>query len=148
MRRIHASLRATPGHSVEGIDRAAKIKEIAQNIWDTAQANTKRYEEEERKWKYEEREGYVALARRLTDDRVSTRPFYEVRTVTDIPGCGEPAWGRGWTIEDAECECRFRLAQMYDAHNLTKNYDEARARAARVQLTVERSFAHGTAGVA
>lgn len=147
-RSVRAKFAATPGHAVLGYDRAAKIKEIAQNIWDTAQANSKRYEEEARKWKYEQRESYVCIALRLTDDRVSTRPFYEVRTVTDIEGCRAPGWGRGWTIEEAECECRFRLAQMFFKSNLVPNYDEARDRAARVELTVERSFAMGTKGVA
>ena len=148
VRSIKGKFSATPGHAVLGYDKAQKIKEIAGRIWDTAQANTKRYEEEARKWKYETRESYVCIAHRLTDDRVSTRPYYEVRTITDVEGCGGPCFGRGWTIDEAEHECRFRFAQMFFKSNLVPNYDEARDRAARIELIVERSFAHGTHGVA
>ncbi len=144
IRSVRGKFSATPGHAVVGFDQAREIRRAAQFIYDAAQAGRRRMDEEARKWRYDEKESYVCLAARLTDDRVSKRPYYEVKTVTEISGTGEHAFGRGWTIEDAETELRLQLAQIYCQHTLVRSFDEARERAAKVELHTERSLALGS----
>lgn len=146
IRRIKGKFTATPGHAVLGIDQAAVIRRSAQSIWDQALEGTKRREEADRLWKYEDREHYVCLAKRVDDPRLR-RPYFAVATVSEIPGCGVFAIGKGWTVDDAECQLRFRLAQIYTERGVVRDFDEARERASKVELIIERSFAHGTAGI-
>lgn len=143
---LRGPLRATPGTAVTGIDQKAVIMRTAQSIWDRAVANGEKMRQQDALWKYTERESYVCLAKKCWDPRLKGRPFYEVATVTDVPGCGMPASARGWTIEAATVDLRFRLAQLYTERGAVRDFDEARERAAKVELIVERSFALGSRG--
>lgn len=145
---IRNPLRATPGVAVTGIDQAAVIRRTAQSIWDRAVEGAKKREEADRLWKYEQTESYVCLARRVSEDKESAASEFEVSTVTEVPGCGQMARASGRTIEAAVADLRFALAQLYVGHGVVRDFDEARLRASRVELIVERSFAHGAAGIA
>jgi hypothetical protein len=136
---IKARFTATPGTEVLGFDRAQKIRSIAAIIEAKGEEGRRRLQEAESHWKYETRESYVCLARRLTSPKLR-REGFEVVTATAIPGCGDAqARGRAWTIEDAEIELRFDLAHLYVKCKVVRDFDEARERASKVELHTERS---------
>ena len=155
---IKGPLRATPGTAVTGIDQAAVIRRTAQSIWDRALEGEKRKKEQDALWKYEERENIVALVRLVSPAKASARRRYKATTVTEVGGPGYGVvWAEAWTIDDLDPELRFALAQHYIAKGLvggcggrgsdrTSDYAEARERAAKAVITLERSFALGSKG--
>lgn len=143
VRRIRGKFSATPGYGVVGFDQAEKIRSIAGWIDEAGKAGALRLKEADSHWKYETRESYVCLARRITSPQLR-REGFEVVTATEVPGCGTQASGKAWTIEDAEVELRLHLAQLYLRAKVVRDYDEARERAAKVELHTERSFILGS----
>lgn len=144
---ILGPIKATAGTAVTGVDNAAIIRSCAKQIYEQAERGAQRLREQDARWKYEERETYVCLAKRISPAKASARPYYEVKMVSNVPGLEEPAWGRGWTIAGAEIDLRFRLARMYVDGRIVRDFDEARERASKVTLLTERSTVLGTGGV-
>ena len=145
---LRGPLRATPGTAVTGYDKGEVIRSVARQLREKAERGTKRLEAEERKWKYEERESFVVIAKRITDDpRSHGRPYYELTTVTAIEGTdGQHAKAKAWSIPDAEADLLFQLARLWADHRLVKDFDEARERASKVTLHIDTSLAFGSRG--
>lgn len=145
---LRGRLKATPGTAVTGYDRGAVLRSVARQILEKAERGTKRLAEEDAKWKYEQRESFVVIAKRIEGNPlVRGRPYYELTTVTPIDGTnGQHATAKAWTIPDAEADLLFHLAQLWADHRLVKDFDEARERASKVTLYVETSMAHGSKG--
>jgi hypothetical protein len=144
---LKGKLRATPGHAVTGIDQAAVIRRTAQSIWDRAEAGRKRLQEQDALWKYETRESFTAIVRRVGENKASVRPRYRAETVTEVGGNGHGmVWAEAWSIDDLDSELRFALAQHFIAHGLNRDFDEARERAALCTIHLELSHALGSKG--
>lgn len=144
---LKGKLTATPGTAVTGIDQAAVIRRTAQHIWDSAEKGRLRIQEQERLWKYETRESFTALVRRVGENKASVRPRYRAETVTEVGGNGHGmVWAEAWSIDELEAELRFALAQHFVAKGLTRDFEQARERAALSTIHLELSHALGSKG--
>lgn len=119
-----------------GVDMSEIIRRTAKRMHDGALAGEQKLKEQESKWKYEQRESYVVLVRDINADRVSLAPSWTAITATEVESRGQVS-ARGDSKETALAELRYQLAHHYANHRLVKDWDEARDRAAKVELFVE-----------
>ena len=136
-----APLRATPGHGVIGVDLSRVISRCAESMLKKAEAGEQRLREQDGKWKYEARESIAFLVERRAPGR------YRATSVSDVGGEGHgQVWAEAHRIESLETELRFVLGRHYAQRRLCRDYDEARERANRVEIYLDRSFALGSKG--
>ena len=119
-----------------GVDLSEIIRRFAKRIHDEGTAQEQKRKEQEQLWKYETRESYVVLVTVISEDKESVQKVYRARTVTEVPGAGHVE-GTGHSPDSAIVDLRYQLAQAYMGSRLVKDYDEARERAAKVELIRE-----------
>lgn len=137
---LKGKLTATPGTQVTGFDQAAIIRSCAKRIYETAEKNTERMREQDAQWKYETRESLTFLVE-------AVKGGFKATSVTEPGGNGHgQVWAQARRISSLETELRYALGQHYAARKLTRDYDEGRERASKVEIHLDRSFALGSKG--
>ena len=141
---VAAPLRATPGYGVIGIDQGQLLRRVAKTMLEKAEAGEKRMREQDARWKYAEAESLTFLVEKKQRGRGHC---YRATSVTEVGGPGHgQVWAEAHAIDSLECELRYALGRHYADRKLCRSYDEARDRANRVAIHLDRSFAHGSKG--
>lgn len=126
-----------------GVDTSEVVRRVARKMVERQQRAEQELREQEAQWKYEERECLVALVKRVDDGKESSLPLYTATTVTEIGKAGQVTT-RPEQLQFLESELRMQIARTYARHGMVRNFDEARQRASKVQLTLERSLILGS----
>jgi hypothetical protein len=130
-------LRAVHRSNVEVVrhDLAPMIRALCQNIVEKGEANTKRLDEQDRLWKYDEHEVLWYRARAL--DRGSIRPDslrWRADVISGLPAPVLVLNAFGVTEQSLEVELRFKFAHEVMAQRLVRDWDDARARAGKAKI--------------
>lgn len=138
-------------HSSKGVgitvtreDVAAIVRRVATKMHERQEAALKRQREAEHEYQYDTNEVIVCMVRRVSERRESALPRYIASTATMMGKAGivstQPDDDRF-----LESSMRMELARAWHRHGECKTFDDARERASKVRLIMERSFAHGSA---
>lgn len=111
-------------------DLAPLVRGLAQNIMNNADANTRRIEEQERLWKYEQTECLWYAARQYSE----RPPRYYAKVIAGLPPGVEALTAVGARPESLAVDLRFRYAHALMARKLVRDWDDARARAAKAKF--------------
>jgi hypothetical protein len=116
-----------------GVDAHEIIKRHATRMWERQQRAEQELRIQEQQWKYEERESFVCVARRVDDGKASSLPLWVASTVTEVGKAGVVH-----TRPEQECflesQMRLDLARAFVRAGMVRSWDDARARAARATI--------------
>lgn len=128
MRKLRAVHRS--GVEVTRHDLKPLVRGLCRNIVEQSEANTRRIEDEERRWKYAEVEciGYRAV--RVREDP----PRWRAEAVSGLPPRMLELSATASTQKALETELRFKFAREVMAMRLVRDWDDARARAAKARF--------------
>jgi hypothetical protein len=132
LRAVHRSRVEVTRH-----DLAPMIRALCQNIVDKSEANTRRLDEQDRLWKYDQAEVLWYRARPLDLDGVPLRPGSPRWRADVISGLPAPVLvlnAFGATEQSLEVELRFKYAHEVMAQRLVRDWDDARARASKAKI--------------
>jgi hypothetical protein len=132
-------LRAVHRSNVEVVrhDLAPMIRALCKNIVDKGEANTKRLDEQDRLWKYEQAEVLWYRARALEHDGMPLRADslrWRADVISGLPAPVLVLNAFGVTEQSLEVELRFRYAHEVMAQRLVRDWDDARARAGKAKI--------------
>lgn len=128
MRRLRALHRSHV--EVTRHDLAPLIRGLCRNIVDQSEVNTQRLDEQDRLWKYDQAECIWYRAVRVQEDP----PKWRAEAISGLPArvlelkafAGAEAW--------LEPELRLQFAREVMAMRLVRDWDDARARAAKAKF--------------
>lgn len=106
------------------------IMGLCANIVSNSAENTRRIEEQERLWKYDEVECIWYRAVRVQDDP----PRWRAEAISGLPPLVLTLEAFGEREESMATELRFKFAHEVMAARLVRSWDDARARAAKAKF--------------
>jgi hypothetical protein len=118
-------------------DLAPMIRALCKNIVEKGEANTKRLDEQDRLWRYDQAEVLWYRARPLDLDGMPLRPGalrWRADVISGLPAPVLVLNAFGVTEQSLEVELRFRYAHEVMAQRLVRDWDDARARAGRAKI--------------
>lgn len=125
-------LRAVHRSSVEVVRHDLKplIMGLCRNIVEHGEENTQRLDEQDRLWKYDQVECVWYRAERVQDEP----PRWRGETVSGLPERVPPIKVFANAEDSLELELRYRFAHEVMAARLVRDWDDARARAAKAKF--------------
>jgi len=114
-------------------DLAPIIRGLCQNMVERSEENTHRIEEQERLWKYEQAECLWYGARQTSEQP----PLWVATVVSGLPERIPELTAHAARQESLEVELRFKYAHAVMAAKLVRDWDDARARAAKVKFLMQ-----------
>jgi hypothetical protein len=130
---------SSSGVQVLGQDCSEIIKRVAKRMLERDEAARLRQRELDAEYAYEGRDSFVCIVRRVSESPL----LYVASTVTELP--------RGGSISTSpqpdrflEAEFRMALARAFWKAGMEPTFEEARQRASKAKVYLERSMAHGT----
>jgi len=109
------------------------IMGLCKNIVEGSEENTRRLDEQDRLWKYDQVECLWYGARQTSEQP----PLWVATVVSGLPERIGELKAHASRQESLEVELRFRYAHEVMAKKLVRDWDDARARAAKVKFLLQ-----------
>lgn len=116
-----------------GVNTSEVIKRIATKMVERQERAELKLREENAKWKYETRESFVCVAKKVQGFKESELPLYVASTVTEVGDAGIITT-RPEQMQFLESQMRLDLARAFARHGMVKTWDEARERSAKATI--------------
>jgi hypothetical protein len=116
-----------------GVDTSEVIRRHAKRMHERQQRAEQELLEQESRWKYEERESFVCVAKKVQGFKESELPLYVASTVTEVGKAGIVST-RPEQRQFLEAQMRLDLARAFVRHGMVRTWDDARARAAKATV--------------
>lgn len=116
-----------------GVNTSEVIRRHARKMYERQQRAEQELLEQEAKWKYEERETFVCVAKKVQGFNESELPLWVASTVTEVGKAGI-VHTRPEQEQFLESQMRLDLARAYVRAGMVRSWDDARARAAKATI--------------
>lgn len=116
-----------------GVNTSEVIRRHAKRMWEHRERAEQQLRIEESKWKYDERESFVCIAKRVDDGKESSLPLWVASTVTEVGKAGI-VHTRPEQEPFLESQMRLDLARAFVRAGMVRSWDDARGRAARATI--------------
>ena len=116
-----------------GVDTSEVIRRHAKRMYEHRERAEQELREQESRWKYEERESFVCVAKKVQGFKESELPLYVASTVTEVGKAGIVST-RPEQRQFLEAQMRLDLARAFVRHGMVRNWDDARNRASRATI--------------